>query len=87
MAEVHLPRNLVELFPTAPHKLLLEADTVADLVRTLDERWPGMWDRLCTVGPAVRQHINIFVDGEKGGLDTAVSPGAVVRIIPAVSGG
>jgi len=88
MAQVYLPPSLVALFPGAPRCLAVEAATVADLLRALDSRWPGMWDRLCTTsGSAVREHINIFVDGEKTALHAPLSPSAVVRIIPAVSGG
>jgi molybdopterin converting factor small subunit len=65
----------------------LAAASVAELLDGLDERWRGMRDRLCTTEPAIRQHINVFVDGERARLDTALRPGAVVRIIPAVSGG
>jgi molybdopterin synthase sulfur carrier subunit len=87
MAEVHLPRSLTDLFPGAPRRLELDEPTVAALLRRLDERWPGMWDRLCEAGPAIRPHINIFVDGEKARLETPVESDAVVRVIPAVSGG
>jgi sulfur-carrier protein len=87
MADLHLPRSLADIFPGAPRRLAVEATSVGELIRELDRRWPGMWDRICEAGPAVRQHINIFVDGEKASLGTALPPEAVVRIIPAVSGG
>jgi molybdopterin converting factor small subunit len=39
----------------------------------------------------VRRHVNLFVDRESirdtGGLDTPLAPGAVLSVIPAVSGG
>ncbi|HLN64301.1 MAG TPA: MoaD/ThiS family protein [Symbiobacteriaceae bacterium] len=87
MAEVYLPPALVVLFPGAPRRLTLEADSVGALLRLLDSRWPGMWDRLCTAGPAIREHMNIFVDGEKGTLQTPLRTATIVRIIPALSGG
>ena len=46
-----------------------------------------MRDRLCSSEPAIRRHINVFVDGERAGLATALGPDTVVQIIPAVSGG
>ncbi|MCG0240036.1 MAG: MoaD/ThiS family protein [Firmicutes bacterium] len=82
-----MPRSLVALFPGAPREVQVPAGTVAEALRELDRRWPGMWDRLCTAGPAVREHINIFVAGEKAGLETTLPPGATVWVIPAVSGG
>lgn len=87
MAQVYLPRSLADLFPGAPRTLTAEAQHVRDLLHHLEQRWPGMWDRLCEAGPAIRVHINIFVDGEKAVLQTPLRPESVVRIIPAVSGG
>jgi molybdopterin converting factor small subunit len=87
MIQVYLPRTLAVLFPGAPGRLELEAQSVAELLRELEARWPGMWDRLVTAGPAVREHINIFVDGEKAGLSTTLMAGVIVRIIPAITGG
>ena len=34
-------------------------------IDALDARWPGMRDRLCDSTPAIRRHINVFVDGER----------------------
>ena len=87
VATVHLPASLVTLFPGAPRRLEVEAATVAALVAALNARWPGMRDRLCAPGPSIRQHINIFVDGERSTLSTALNPESVVHVIPAVSGG
>ena len=87
VATVYLPASLVTLFPGAPRRLQVEAATVAALVDALNARWPGMRDRLCAPGPSIRQHINIFVDGERSTLSTALNPESVVHVIPAVSGG
>ena len=87
MAEVHLPRSLVALFPDAPRRLSSEGATVAELIDALEVRWPGMRDRLTEPGPRLREHINVFVDGERGNLGTRVQPQSVVHVIPAVAGG
>ncbi len=87
MATVLLPRSLVEMFAGAPRRLDLEADTVAGVIDVLDARWPGMFDRLCEPAPRIRPFINIFVDGQRAELATAVAGGSVVHIIPAVAGG
>jgi len=87
MAEVYLPGSLTSLFQGAPRRLSLEAGSVADVIGALEVRWPGMRDRLCEAGPRIREHMNVFVDGEKGQLETPLSPLAIVRIIPAVTGG
>jgi molybdopterin synthase sulfur carrier subunit len=85
--EVTLPPALVRLFPDAPSRLTLSAATVSDVLDRLDERWPGMRDRLADTTPAIRRHINVFVEGERARLDTRLSPGTKVFIITAVSGG
>lgn len=87
MAELHLPRSLIALFPAAPRHLELDVLSVQDLVRALDQRWPGMWDRLCEPGPRLREHINVFVDGERVDLFAPLTAASTVHVIPAVAGG
>ena len=89
MALVYLPRSLVTLFPNAPPRHLeLDTPTLADLVTELDARWPGMADRLLEPGPRFREHINVFVDGERErDLAAPLSQTSVVHVIPAVAGG
>jgi len=87
VAEVHLPRSLLLLFPAAERRVPVEAATVAEVIDRLDERWPGMRARLCDAGPTIREHINVFVDGDRASLDTPLGPRSVVHVIPAVSGG
>ena len=36
---------------------------------------------------ALRRHINVYVNGERGGTDTVLSPGDRVEVLPAISGG
>lgn len=65
--------------------------TVAEVLAALAERHPGVVDRVLDERGAVRPHVNLFVDGENvrwtGGLGTVVGEGAVLTIVPAVSGG
>ena len=87
MATVVLPRSLVALFPGAERRTSVAGATVAEVVAALDGRIPGLADRVLTAGPAIREHLNVFVDGERATLATPVGPDAVVHVIPAVSGG
>ena len=87
MAVVHLPRSLVTLFPATPRRVDVDAATVDAVIGELDRRWPGMRDRLCEPGPRIREHVNVFVDGDRAELATRVAPASVVHVIPAVSGG
>lgn len=87
LVSVSLPTALVRLFPGSPNEVEVEAGNVADVIDALEERWPGMRDRLTDSRPAIRKHLNIFVGGEKARLDTAVSAGTRVTILTAMSGG
>jgi sulfur-carrier protein len=87
MADVHLPPTLPPLFHDLPRRLDVDAATVDEAIATLDRRWPGLRDRLCESGPALRCHIHVYVDRERAGLDTALAAGSRVDVITAISGG
>lgn len=84
---VHLPDALLRLFPGAVSPVELTAGTVGEMLDALDARWPGMRDRLADSRPAIRRHINIFVEGERAALDSRLSSGAEVFVFTAMSGG
>lgn len=86
-AVVKLAGALVHLFPGAPRRLEISADSVAAMIDRLDADWPGMRDRICDSRPAIRRHMNVFVDGERATLETPLRPGAEVFILTAISGG
>ena len=87
MAEMHLPPTLPSFYNDLPRRLDVDASSVDEAIDRLDERWPGLRDRLCEPGPALRRHINVYVDRERAGLDTALGPGSRVDVIAAISGG
>ena len=84
---VVLPGILVNLFPGSVREVAVTASSVRDAIDALDARWPGMRDRLCDSRPAIRRHINVFVDGDKATLDTPLAPCTEVIIMTAISGG
>ena len=87
MAELHFPPMLAPLFPGMPRQLEVEAATVDEAITRLNEQWPGLRDRLVEPGPALRPHINVYVDRERGGLDSSLEPASRVDVIAAISGG
>jgi molybdopterin synthase sulfur carrier subunit len=87
MAELHVPPMLAPLFPGMPRQLEVEAATVEEAIDRLNEQWPGARDRLVEPGPALRPHINVYVDRQRGGLDSALGPASRVDVIAAISGG
>jgi molybdopterin converting factor small subunit len=87
VATLVLPRSLAALFPGAPRRLEAPGATVADVIAAADGTIPGLRNRIVEPGPAIRRHLNVYVDGEQADLRTAVAPGSTVHVIPAVSGG
>ena len=65
--------------------------TVREALQSLRALHPGVLDRVLTEQGEVRRHVNIFVGEESirwtGGLDTPLSEGSEIAIVPAVSGG
>ena len=84
---VRLAPLLVSLFPSAERRVEVAATTVDEMIDALDARWPGMRDRICDSTPAIRRHINVFVEGRRARLETRLAPGADVYILTAISGG
>ena len=87
MADVHLPMTLTPLFPGLPRRLDVDASTVDAAIGELDARWPGLRDRLCEPGPAIRPHIHVYVDKERAALDSPIGDRSRVVVIAAISGG
>ncbi|MBV2367140.1 MoaD/ThiS family protein [Streptomonospora nanhaiensis] len=67
-----------------------EGATLSELITDLDKRHPGLQDRLVEDGK-LRRFINVYLNDEDvrflGGLETPVSDGDTVTILPAVAGG
>ncbi|GAA1462616.1 MoaD/ThiS family protein [Williamsia maris] len=65
-------------------------DTLASLIDDLESNHPGLRDRLIADGK-LHRFVNVYVDDEdvrfSGGLDTAITDGGQVTILPAVAGG
>jgi molybdopterin synthase sulfur carrier subunit len=65
--------------------------TVGDALGALAGRYAGVADRVMDERGAVRQHVNVFVDGDNirflDGLRTPLEPSSTIVIVPAVSGG
>jgi molybdopterin converting factor small subunit len=65
----------------------LEGATVIELLRELERAHPDMRGWVVDERGLVRQHINVFVNGQQGGADTAVAGDDRVDVLPAISGG
>ena len=72
-------------------ELELKAPSVRALLAQLEWRHPALYRCVCDETSAVRRHINIFINinhiRDREGLDTPLTTGDAVSILPAVSGG
>jgi molybdopterin synthase sulfur carrier subunit len=87
MADLYLPTALTALFADLPRNVQVDAPTVNEAIDELDGRWPGLRDRLCEPGPALRRHIHVYVDRERAALDTPIEDRSHINVIAAISGG
>jgi sulfur-carrier protein len=65
----------------------IEGATVIELLRALEQAHPAADGWILDERGRVRRHINVFVNGELGGEDTAVARSDSVDVLPAISGG
>ena len=64
-----------------------EGDTVVALLAALEFANPPLSGWILDERGQIRRHINVFINGERGGEDTAVNPGDRVEVLPAITGG
>jgi sulfur-carrier protein len=68
----------------------VEGDTVGEALDSLYEQFGDLRDRISEDG-GLRRFVNVYVGGEDirflDGLDTAISDGDEITILPAVAGG
>jgi molybdopterin synthase sulfur carrier subunit len=87
---VRIPTQLRELSGGAA-EVDVEGTTVSEVLKQLEAAHPGFAARLYDDGGQLRRFVNVFVADEDirflQGLDTPVSEGQVLSIVPAVAGG
>jgi molybdopterin synthase sulfur carrier subunit len=91
--EVRIP-TILRPFTDGERAVEGKGATVAELIEDLEANHAGIKERLVedgSDGVGVRRFVNVYVNDEDirftGGLETAVSDGDTVVILPAVAGG
>ena len=92
MITIELPKSLGL---SVDGKTIVKIDepcaTVGDALAALGRRSPGVLDRVVDEQGDVRQHVNVFSNGESirflDGLRTPTADGAEILILTAISGG
>lgn len=88
--QVHIPSALQALYHTQRIEEI-EAGTIADVAIELNERYPGIHDRLMEPDGSLRRYVNVFVEQDDGRwpgeADTQLENGRQVWIVPNIAGG
>jgi molybdopterin synthase sulfur carrier subunit len=88
---IALPGALQPYAGGQPEVDLPASGTVGEVLDALGERYAAVMDRVTDEQGELRQHVNVFVDGDSirflEGFDTPVRDGSTIVIVPAVSGG
>lgn len=87
--EVHLP-TVLRRFTGGEAVVYAEGETLEQVIKDLDSRYPGLAEQLISEGD-LHRFVNIYVNDEdvryKGKLQATVKDDDVVSILPAVAGG
>lgn len=87
---VRLPSQLRTLVGGAG-EVVVEATTVREAIAAVEAQYPGLAARVLDEAGELRRFVNVFVADEDvrflDGLNTVLSAGAVVSLVPAVAGG
>ncbi len=87
---IHVPGVLRDCCGGAS-ELLLSASSVRAALEELERSYPPLYRSICDETSKVRRHVNLFVNTshirDLDGLGTALAPGDVITVMPAVSGG
>jgi hypothetical protein len=92
MPKVALTKHLYQFFPDLAGKdIVVEASTIAEVVRALDALAPGIAFYVCDERGRLRQHVNVFIEEDpvvdRRDLSDRVEPTSRVFILQALSGG
>jgi sulfur-carrier protein len=87
--EVRIP-TILRTYTGGAKVVEASGSTLGELIKNLDAAHAGIGDRLVD-GEALRRFVNVYLNDEDvrflGGLETPVSDGDTVTVLPAVAGG
>ncbi|GGS60134.1 molybdopterin synthase sulfur carrier subunit [Planobispora rosea] len=87
--EVRIP-TILRTYTDGAKAVDAQGATLQELIGDLESRHPGLQERLVDQG-ALRRFVNVYLNDEDvrflGGLETPVSDGDTVTVLPAVAGG
>ncbi|MCH2310309.1 MAG: MoaD/ThiS family protein [SAR202 cluster bacterium] len=89
-ATVRIPTPLRKVTNGAD-KASVEGNSIAEVIDSLENTFPGIKKRICEESGELRSFVNVFVNGEdirfSDGINTSISSGDEISLVPAVAGG
>jgi molybdopterin synthase sulfur carrier subunit len=86
MAVVHLPSQLRQQ-AGAEAEVVSEGATLGQVLSDLERRYPGLTGWVLDETGSIRRHVNVFVNGERVPVETAIAEADRIQVLPAISGG
>jgi molybdopterin converting factor small subunit len=87
---IHVPGQL-RSYCAGASELSISAHTVRAALEVLERSQADLYRNVCDETGTLRRHLNVFVNSDNvrdlDGIDTTLTAGDVVTILPAVSGG
>ena len=87
---IHVPGPL-RAYCAGAARLSISAHTVRGALEDLERSQFALYRNVCDETGTLRRHLNVFVNSDnmrdRDGIDTTLTSGDVVTILPAVSGG
>tara|TARA_Y100000996_G_scaffold175253_1_gene136328 strand:+ start:1086 stop:1367 length:282 start_codon:yes stop_codon:yes gene_type:complete len=89
-ATVRIPTPLRKVTNGAD-KASVEGNSISEVIDSLENIFPGIKKRICEESGELRSFVNVFVNGEdirfSDGINTSISSGDEISLVPAVAGG
>ncbi len=78
-------------FTQGSDEVAVNGDTVLAMLEDLEQKHPGIKERIMDEGGKVRRFVNVYVNGDDirflQNVDTALKDGDSISIVPAIAGG
>ena len=88
--EVKIP-TIFRKFTDQRATVEVDPGTIGDLIKRLDDRYPGLRAQLLTPDGDIHRFVNVYLNDEDvrylDKLDTKASDGDTVSLLPSVAGG
>ncbi len=78
-------------FTNGVDEVSAEGNSVHALVDDLEQKFPGIKERICDESGKIRRFVNVYVNGDDirflQNLETSLKEGDSISIVPAIAGG